>query len=146
MLVDAPNVAATQGDAMAVEEFQDLDCDLAPVVDAIAKLTRAELAVSGLCADVDHDLDHFRDSAAQEKMVVRDLVDFSHPAQQLQQPSHVTFASAEHTGHIANPRRTKTVLSPKQRGHFSPEPFIRISQPDRMFRQSHPGAVEGYFL
>jgi len=38
MLVDPPNVAATQSDAMAVEKFQDLDCDLAPVVEAVAKL------------------------------------------------------------------------------------------------------------
>ena len=84
MLVDAPNVTAAQGHAVPVEEFEDLDRNLAPVVDAIAKLRRTELAIGRVCADVDDNVDHFRDSAAQKEMVVRDLVDLSHPAKQLQ--------------------------------------------------------------
>ena len=75
-------------------------------------------------------------------MVVRDLVDLAHPAEQLQQPSHVAFASAEHAGDIANPRRTKTVCPANQRRQFFPRAFHPHRQPDRMARQPHPGAVE----
>lgn len=48
MLVDASYVTATQSDAMPVEKFQDLDRDLAPVVEAIAELRRTELTIGGL--------------------------------------------------------------------------------------------------
>src|SRR5215475_6124071 len=143
MLVDASNVTAAQGGAMSVEKFQDLDRNLASIVDAIAELRRAELTISGLGAAVDHDLDHLRNGTAQEKVVMRDLVDLSHPPQQLQQASHITFASAEHSSDIANPRGTKPLLSPEQRRHFCPKFFVRISQTDRMLGQSDPGAVEG---
>ena len=64
MLVDAANITATQGDTMPIEKFQDLDRDLAPIVEAIAELRRTELAIRRVCADVDDDVDHFRDSAA----------------------------------------------------------------------------------
>src|SRR5262249_56809746 len=101
MLVDAANVTATQGDAMPVEKFQDLDRDLPPIVEAIAELRRTELTIGGLCTGVDHRLDHFRNSAAKEKVVLRDLVDLSHPAQQLRQSPHITFADAEPASDIA---------------------------------------------
>src|SRR5262249_24837479 len=144
MLVDAPYVTATQADAMPVEKFQDLDRDLATHVEVIAELRRTELTIGGFLTDLYHDLDDFRDGAAQEKVVMRDLDDLSDPAQQLQQSSHIAFAGAEHASDIAHPRRSKSLLPAEQRCHFCPEPSVRISQPDRMLRHSHPGAVEGY--
>ena len=53
MLVDAAQIAAAQGDAVAIEEFEDLDRDLAAVVEAVAKLRRSELAILRLRAAVD---------------------------------------------------------------------------------------------
>src|SRR5262244_2694212 len=48
VLVHAAEIAAAQRDAVAIEEFQDLDRDLAPVVDPVTELRRSELAfVSG---------------------------------------------------------------------------------------------------
>ena len=43
MRVDAAQIAAAQGHAVTVEEFEDLDRDLAAVVDSVAKLRRGEL-------------------------------------------------------------------------------------------------------
>ena len=40
MLVDAAQIAAAQGDAVAVEEFQNLDRDLAAILDLVAELPR----------------------------------------------------------------------------------------------------------
>ena len=94
MLVDPAHIAAAQGHAMPIKEFEDLDRHLAAVVDTVAKLRGTELAIRRLCAAVDYDLDHFRDGAAQEEVVMRDLVDLSHPAKQLQQFTHVAFAGA----------------------------------------------------
>jgi len=48
MLVDASYVTATQADAMPVEKFQDLDRDLATIVEVIAELRRTELTIGGL--------------------------------------------------------------------------------------------------
>ena len=43
MLVDAAQIAAPQGDAVAIEEFEDLDRDLAAVVEPVAELRGGEL-------------------------------------------------------------------------------------------------------
>src|SRR5499427_7956339 len=45
VLVHAAQIAAAQRDAVAVEEFQDLARDLAPVVDPVTELRRGELAL-----------------------------------------------------------------------------------------------------
>ena len=76
-------------DAVAVEEFEDLDRDLAAVVEPVAELRRGELAVRRRAPRVDGDLHHLGHGAAQEEMIVRDLVDLAHAAEQLQQPPHV---------------------------------------------------------
>ena len=50
MPVDAAQVAAPQRDAVAIEEFQDLDRDLAAVVEPVAKLRGGELARLGVAS------------------------------------------------------------------------------------------------
>src|SRR5215472_17846835 len=44
VLVDAAQITAAQRDPVAIEEFQDLDRDLAPVVDPVTELRRGKLA------------------------------------------------------------------------------------------------------
>jgi hypothetical protein len=41
--IDAPEITAACGDAVAVEELQDLDGNLAAVVESVAQLRGAEL-------------------------------------------------------------------------------------------------------
>src|SRR5215475_8728083 len=45
VLVHAAQIAAAQRDTMAIEEFQYLDRDLAPVVHLVTELRRGELAI-----------------------------------------------------------------------------------------------------
>src|SRR6185312_14836544 len=52
MPVDAPQVAAAQRDAVPVEEFEDLDCDLAAIVEPVAQLRGAELVAFRIGGDV----------------------------------------------------------------------------------------------
>ncbi len=130
MLVDPTHIAAAQGDPMPIKEFQDLDCNLATVVDAIAKLRRTELAIRRLRAAVDHDLDHFGDGAAQEKVIVRDLVHLSHPAKQLQQFPHIGLTYGEKTRNVADPRWTKFFLTSQQWSDPAPKLLVRIGESD----------------
>ena len=53
MLVDAAEVAAPQRHAVAVEEFEDLDRDLAAVVEPVAQLRGGELALRACVGNVD---------------------------------------------------------------------------------------------
>ena len=74
MLVDATQIAAAQGDAVPIEEFQDLDRDLASVVDRSRNCAAVNWPFGAFAAMSMHDLDHLGDGAAQEEMVLRDFV------------------------------------------------------------------------
>ncbi len=72
MHIDATLFATAQGDAVAVEEFQNFDRDFAAILDLVAKLRRDELAVGCVRGQVAYDPDHLGRGAAQEEMIVRD--------------------------------------------------------------------------
>ena len=110
-------------DAMAVEEFENLDGDLAAVVEPVAKLRRGELAVGAVAATSTMMLDHLRDGAAQEEMVVRDLIDLPHAAEQLQQPAHVALASAEHRRRYRAPAAAESVRLRRGAARSAPRAF-----------------------
>ena len=96
----------------------------------------------GLGADVDHDLDHLGDRAAQEEMIVRDLVDLSHAAEQLQQPPDLGFRSAEQTARCRARAADGSALPAEQRRDLCARASRPRRQPHLMARQPHPGAVE----
>ena len=48
-------------------------------------------------------------------MIVRDLVDLSHAAEQLQQPPHLGFRHREQAGDVAHARRAEAVGAAEQR-------------------------------
>ena len=88
MPIDAPQVAAAHGDAVAIEEFKNLDRDLAAVVDAVAELRGGERTSRGKTGN---DINHLGDGAAQEEMVVRHFIDLAHAAEKLEKPAHIRF-------------------------------------------------------
>ena len=75
MFVDPPQIAPPQGHAVTVEKFQDLDRDLAAILDLVAELRGGELRVRRLPCKIADDVHHLGDCAAQEEMVMRHLVD-----------------------------------------------------------------------
>src|ERR1700682_592457 len=107
MLVEAPQIAAPNGHAVAIEEFENLNRDLAPVVDAVAKLGRGEFTALDFRREVDHHIDHFADRAAQKEMIVRDLVDPADAPGEFQQPPHLRLGYIQNAGDVARPRWTK---------------------------------------
>ena len=78
MPVDPAQVASAQGHAMAIEEFEDLDRDLAAVVDPVTKLGGGEGAVRDRFGEVGGDARHFPDGGAKEEVVVRHFVGPAH--------------------------------------------------------------------
>src|SRR6202034_4208236 len=58
VFVDAAKISAPQRHAMAIEEFQDLDRNLAAVVELVAELGGTELAVRCLCRKIGGDVGH----------------------------------------------------------------------------------------
>ena len=94
VLVDPAQIAAAQGDAVAIEELQNSDRNLAAVVDPVAELGRGELGVglSNCGAEIDDDADHLGHRLAQEEMIERDFVGLAHAAKKLEQAPDVGLA------------------------------------------------------
>ena len=113
MLVDAPQVAAPQGDAVAIKKFENLDGDLATVLDLIAELRGGELAMRR--RQVLNDPDHFGHGGTQEKMVVSHFIELAHAAKKLGDTADIRFRRAQLPGNVAHPRRTKPLSAFQQR-------------------------------
>src|SRR6202042_2338877 len=91
MRVDAAQIVPVQGEAMAIEELENLDGDLAPVLDAVAKLRGGEDAIFAMSREIDHDGRHFVDRRAQEKMIVRHFIRPSETSGQFEKPTDIAF-------------------------------------------------------
>src|SRR5215468_3987281 len=88
------------------------------------------------------DANDLGDGAAQEEVVGRDLVDLAHAAEQLEQPSHLTFLHAKGLADVAHARRAETLGTTERWPNAPPQPFVGRREPDLMPRQPHPGAIE----
>ena len=130
MLVDAAQIAAAQGDAVAVEEFENLDRDLATVVDPVAELRRGELAVRRSGAEIDNDADHLGHGLAQKEMIVSDLVSLAHAAEKLEQAPDVGLALAQQRGNVTHARRPEPLGAAKERRDFLPDFFVHRRETD----------------
>ena len=105
MPVDAAQIAPPERHAVAVEEIENLDGDLAAAADLIAELRGGERTVwLGTC-DLHRHGEHFAQRFAQEKMIVRHFVDTSEPCRKLEQPANIAFGAAERSRNIARARR-----------------------------------------
>src|ERR1700694_710043 len=103
---------------MAVEEFQNLDRDLAAVVDPVAELRRGELAVRESGDELDDDADHIGHGLAQEEMIMRDLVGLAHAAKKLEQAPDVALALSQQRRNVAHARRPEPLGAAKERRDF----------------------------
>ena len=62
-------------------KIQDLDGDLAAVVEPIAEFGSGELSVRGVYREIGGYSNHFRDGAAQEEVIMGDLDDLPETAE-----------------------------------------------------------------
>jgi hypothetical protein len=124
MRIRAAQVALAQRDAVPVEEFQYLDGNLAPVVEAVPELRGRECGPRRSGRYVDAYVDHLGHRFAREEMVVRHLVDPPQPTEQFQQPTDIGFGHNENARDIANTRRTKSLGTGQKRLDARPQRFV----------------------
>lgn len=79
VLVDTPQVAAADRNTVPVEKLQYLNRNFAAIVQPVAKLRGIETAVLYLRRNVAAYLHHLGDGTAQEKVVMRHFIHFTHP-------------------------------------------------------------------
>jgi len=120
VFVHATQITSAQRHTVAVEEFEDLDSDLAAIVEPIAEFGGGELPVRRLGCKIYGNFHHLRHGAAKEEMVVRHLVDFAETAEQLQKPADGSLIHADHVTDVADARRTKALRADNQRFHVEP--------------------------
>jgi hypothetical protein len=83
MRIDATKIAATQGDAVAIEELKDLDRYLSPILHLITELCGRELPVGCMLTNFQKNADHLGDGVTQKEMIVRHLIELPEATEQL---------------------------------------------------------------
>jgi hypothetical protein len=81
MPVDAPKIAAANRNAVAIEEFKNLNSYLAAIIKPITQLRRCKLSVGCACGKISGDRDDLRHRSSQKKMIMRHLVELPHAAE-----------------------------------------------------------------
>src|SRR5579862_9118757 len=142
MLIDAAQVATAQRHAVAVEKLQNLDRDLAAVVDAVTELRGGKLTTLRMGTKIDDDFYHFRNGRTHEEVIVRHFVRFTHPPEQLEQAADVGFAHRQNSGDVAHTWRTEAFGATNQRRDTSPGFFVFRRQPHFVAGKAYPGAVQ----
>src|SRR5262249_6563673 len=140
--VDAPQVTAARGDTVAIKELQDLDRDLAAVVEPVAQLRGAELAVRCLGGERGKQMRDLGDRGAQEEMVGRHFVKAAHAGELLAEPPHLLLRDREREREVAHPRRAKALAAREERQDARKRFFVLRPQPRRMAWQSDRRAIE----
>src|SRR5271170_1792303 len=104
---------------MPIEEIEDLDGHLSAIVDAIAKLRgREHTALLGRCK-VRSNRCHFAHRLAQEKMIVRHLIDATQSRRKLEQATNVGFLDVKQISQVTRTWRTETRLPLEERSDVS---------------------------
>jgi hypothetical protein len=145
VFVHAPQIAAPYRDPVAIEEFKNLDGDLAAIVELIAEIGGGELAVRRFGRKRRPNLHHVRHCRAKKEMIVRHLIDLAETAEQLENPAHLRFGNADDGADIADARWAKALLAIDQGLNTAPEFFFGGRQAHVMARQPRPCAVERHF-
>ena len=91
MPVDAAQIIPLQGDAVAVEEVENLDGNLAAVLNTVAKLRGGEHSIFGVSRNIGRDTHHFVDRRAQEKVIVGYFIRPSQAPGQFEKPADIAF-------------------------------------------------------
>ena len=142
MRIDAAQIATAQCRAVTVEEFENLDGDLATVFDPIAKLRSGKPPVFCAARDVAYDPDHLRRDPARKEMVMRDLIGGAHARDPLKHSPNLGLRDAGRRYEIAHSRRPESCLAHELRLDQPPERLVLLGQSRLVTGQTRPGALE----
>src|SRR5947209_5603801 len=138
--IDVPQILPSPGDADAIEEVENLDRDLPPVVEPVAKGGSAELALCRRLGYVDCDLQHRLDGGAGEETVASDLFHLAPRHRPAQSLTHQILVDAGRSRDVADPRRTIGRLR-NERADFRPNAVLVCGYGSVVMRPPHPTAV-----
>ena len=142
MRVQPSHVAAPDRHSVAIEEVQDLDRDLAPVVDPISELTGRKHPFGSSAREIPDDPGHFGHRGAGEEMIRRDLVDAAGSAGEFADAAHFGLGFAGQAGEIAHPGWPKAIDGVGEMGrNAAPERFVGRAEPGFVTREPHPGSL-----
>ena len=99
---------------MAIEELENLNRDLAAIVQTVAELGGGELTVGGFCREVGGDVDHLADGLVQKEVIRRDLDDNIASRERFQQPADVILGRTYEVGNVGPARRTAAEFSARR--------------------------------
>jgi hypothetical protein len=74
VLVQLAQVSLAKGDAVPVEELEDLDRDLAPIRKPIAQISGGEASCFRVVAQIESGRQYFKNGLAQKEMIVGDFI------------------------------------------------------------------------
>ncbi len=143
MFVDAAQVARRNVNAVAIEEFENLDGDLAAVVEPVAKLRGAELRIRRGRAEIDDDVGPFRrplragkkwSCAISSALPMRPR---SLSKRRTSVSGSVNIAPISRTA-----RRAKALAAADQRKDLAPDIFVVRGEPHFVAGEPHPGAIQ----
>ena len=142
MTIQSTQITFAQRHAVAIEEFEDLDRDLAAVSEAVAKVGSVEPTALGLGGDVGCNRDHLADCLPQEEMIVRDLVGPTEAAREFQQAAHVALGGSLRCRDVTHARRPEALIAPEQRRNGRPGRFVGWREANLVRREPDEGAFE----
>ena len=142
MRVDAAEVAAPSVTPWRSKNSRIWIATLRPLSSRSRSCAAMNSPFGSASASVDHDRHDLGRRAAQEEVVVRDLVHLSHAPEQLQQPPHLGLRKREKAGDVAHARRAEAVGAAEQRLDAVPELLVARREPHLVAGEPHPGAVE----
>ena len=81
MWIGATQISTPDCHAVPVEEVEDLDCNLAPVLYPVTELGGDEGMIRRARGELGDNADHFLHRRAQEEVIMHQLIDAAEPGQ-----------------------------------------------------------------
>jgi hypothetical protein len=139
--IDTPNVLTTNREAVPIEKFKDLDCDLATVVKTVTELCRRKSSVWSSAGNINGDFRHRLHHRSQEKMIVRDFIGIAASCRHVQQPAHKGFIEVHGAGDVTHARWAER-LAREPGPHHGPGLLLVLGELHLMVRPPHPHPIE----
>jgi hypothetical protein len=126
--------------SMTIEEFQDLNRDLAPIVQAISETGCREPALRILCRQLNGDTSHHSHGGLQKKMIKSDFLDITALRQDVEELANMVLTDPFGVRDVAYSGRTVRTSGEVQ-AYRRAEPFVFRSDLDLATGATHPHAV-----
>src|SRR5262245_30753061 len=127
---------------MPIEKLEDLDSDLAAIIQSVAQLCGTEFPIRGLSGEFGKQMRNLRHCVTQKEMIWRYFIEPAHAGELLAQEPHLLLRHRERNRDVAHPRRTEALGTGEQRHDARESLFILRTQLRLVARNSNRCAFE----